>query len=135
MTSSARPQQRRRDRQAERLGGLEVDDELELLGLLDGHVAGLGPFEDLVLVACGTPKQVRNVGSISQKAASIHSFPPWVHCWQPVLRCEVCEASSLTEEHDACQHTQAARMRSGHFREGPVEIGGTSRLNDLKPRS
>ena len=29
-------QERRRDRQAEGLGGLEVDDQLELGGLLDG---------------------------------------------------------------------------------------------------
>ena len=29
-------QQRRRDREAERLGGLEVDDEFELGGLFDG---------------------------------------------------------------------------------------------------
>jgi hypothetical protein len=37
-----RPQQERlRDRQAERLGGLEVDDQLELRGLLDGEVGGL----------------------------------------------------------------------------------------------
>src|SRR5215467_7542263 len=35
-------QQRRRDGEAERLGGLEIDDQLELVGLLDGQVAGLG---------------------------------------------------------------------------------------------
>src|SRR6266851_4683654 len=32
-------QQRRRDRQPEGLGGLEVDDQLELRGLLHRHVA------------------------------------------------------------------------------------------------
>jgi hypothetical protein len=37
-------QDRLRDRQPERLGGLEVDDQLELLWLLDGEVAGLGTF-------------------------------------------------------------------------------------------
>ena len=35
-------QQRRRHRQPERLGSLEVDDQLELGRLLDGQVAGLG---------------------------------------------------------------------------------------------
>jgi hypothetical protein len=40
-------QQRRRDRQAERFGGLEVDDELELRRLLDGHIGGLSPFQNL----------------------------------------------------------------------------------------
>ncbi len=41
-------QQRRRDRQAEGLRGLEVDDQLELGGLLDREVAGLGAPEDPV---------------------------------------------------------------------------------------
>ena len=33
-------QERRWDRQAEGLGGLEVDDQLERGGLLDGKIAG-----------------------------------------------------------------------------------------------
>src|SRR5262245_40144215 len=42
-----RPRQERgRDREAEGLGGLEVDDEFELGGLLDGEVGGLRAFED-----------------------------------------------------------------------------------------
>src|SRR5438445_2462137 len=41
-----RPQQQRlRDRQPERLGGLEVDDQLELGGLLDGKIGGPPPQE------------------------------------------------------------------------------------------
>jgi hypothetical protein len=40
-------QQRRRDRQAECLRGIEVDDQLELGRLFDGQVAGLAPFEIL----------------------------------------------------------------------------------------
>jgi hypothetical protein len=35
-------QQRRRDRETERLGGLEVDDELELGGLLNRQIRRLG---------------------------------------------------------------------------------------------
>jgi hypothetical protein len=40
-------QQRRRDREAERLGRLEVDDQLELRWLLDGQAAGLAPLRIL----------------------------------------------------------------------------------------
>src|SRR6185369_2298985 len=47
------PQQRRRDRQAERLGGLEVDDQLELRRLLYGEIGGFRALEDLVDVAGG----------------------------------------------------------------------------------
>src|SRR5690349_19577675 len=41
-------QERWRDREPERPGGPEVDDQLELRGLLDGQVGGPGALEDLV---------------------------------------------------------------------------------------
>src|SRR5262249_8722790 len=41
-------QQRGWDREAERFGGLEVDDQLELRRLLDGQVGRFCTFEDLV---------------------------------------------------------------------------------------
>src|SRR5947208_2060817 len=40
-------QQRLRHGEAKRLGGLQVDDQLELDRLLHRQVGGLGPFEDL----------------------------------------------------------------------------------------
>jgi hypothetical protein len=38
-------EQRRRDREPERIRGLEVDHQLELRGLLDGEVGRLGAFD------------------------------------------------------------------------------------------
>src|SRR5215471_3581573 len=64
-------EQRRRDREAEGLGGLEVDDELELRGLLDGEVARRGAFEDLVDVERGAPKQVNNVRAVGHEATGL----------------------------------------------------------------
>jgi hypothetical protein len=49
------PQQRLRDRQAQGFGGLEVDDQLELGGLLDREIGGLGALEDLVYVSGRLP--------------------------------------------------------------------------------
>jgi len=44
-----RPQQeRRRDRQAEGLGGLEVDNHVVAGGLLDREVGALGALQDLI---------------------------------------------------------------------------------------
>ncbi len=40
-------QERRRDRQGEGLGGLEVDEQFEFAGLFDGKVARLCALEDL----------------------------------------------------------------------------------------
>src|SRR5215470_17340006 len=48
-------EQRWRNRQSERLGGLEVDNQLERGGLLDGEIGRLGTLEDLVHVGSGAP--------------------------------------------------------------------------------
>jgi len=49
-----RPQQQRlRDREAERLGGLEVDYQLKLGWLLDGEVSWLGALENSTRVISG----------------------------------------------------------------------------------
>jgi hypothetical protein len=41
--------------EAERLSGLKVDDNLELVGLLDRQVRRLGSFEYFVQIRCGAP--------------------------------------------------------------------------------
>ena len=50
----------RRDRQAEGPRGFEVDHQLELCGLLDGQVGGLGALQDLVDIGGGR----RNSGGV-----------------------------------------------------------------------
>src|SRR5262249_14852090 len=63
MNHLVRPRQHcRRNRQAECLDGLEVDDQLYLHGLLDGEVGGLGALEDLVYVS-SPPPPLRDQGS------------------------------------------------------------------------
>ena len=47
ITSSARSSRRLRDREAERLRGVHVDDELELDGCWTGRSPGLAPFRIL----------------------------------------------------------------------------------------
>src|SRR5256885_3590102 len=50
---------------------LEVDDQVELGGLLDRQVAGPRALEDLVDEARGAPVQVFEVGAISHEAADV----------------------------------------------------------------
>ena len=45
------------------LGGLEIDDQIELGRLLDRQVGGLRPAQDLVDIIAGAPEQVGEVGS------------------------------------------------------------------------
>src|SRR6266567_3758733 len=68
-------QERLRDRQPEGLGGLEVDDELELAGLLDRQVGGLRALEDLVHESSRAPLQVEIVCAIGHKTAGLRVLP------------------------------------------------------------
>jgi hypothetical protein len=54
-------QHRLRDRQPKRLGGLEIDDELELGRLLDWQVGGLGALQDLIYVGGGAHLEIRRI--------------------------------------------------------------------------
>ena len=53
----------------ERLGGFEIDDELEFGRLLHRDVAGLGPAQNLIDQLGGTPKQAWIAWPIGQQKA------------------------------------------------------------------
>ena len=54
----------KRNVEAEHSGGVEIDDELELRGLLDQQVGRLLAFEDAVNVAGGTPELIGLIGPV-----------------------------------------------------------------------
>src|SRR6267378_1903950 len=84
------PQQRGRDREAEGFGGLEVDDQLELRGLLDGQIAGFGALEDLVNVDSGAPEEILRVRRIANKAAILRDMGVIRRQrWEPMLQGKV----------------------------------------------
>src|SRR5690349_20788322 len=66
LVSSAEQQQR--DGEAERLGGLHVDDQLELCWLLDGQIGWLDALEDLVDITGHLPVNILPIISVAQKA-------------------------------------------------------------------
>src|SRR6266566_1275200 len=57
-----------RDRQPERLGRLQVDDQLKLRRLLNGQVSGLRALEDLVDVDSGVAVDVNVVRPVCHEA-------------------------------------------------------------------
>src|SRR5687767_3921633 len=67
-------QQRGRDRQPERRGCLEVDDELELGRLLDGKISGLRALEQPVYEARGLPVEVEIVDPVGHDAADLRAL-------------------------------------------------------------
>src|SRR5215831_19225443 len=81
-----RPRQHiRRNRQADLLRRLEVDDQLELCRLLDWQVRGFCAFQDPVNVGGGTPEPLEGVRSITYAATSVDKFPVRIQRWQAAL--------------------------------------------------
>jgi hypothetical protein len=100
------PQHRRRDREPERLRGLQIDDQLELRWLFDGEVGRLGASENLVHVDCGAPLEPPDVRPIGQETIGIGKFSEVINCGQASLRCKICELSSMENVHRAGQYEQ-----------------------------
>src|SRR5215470_14194839 len=86
-------QQRLRHGQAERPGGLEVDDQVELRRLFHGQVTGLGALEDLVDVARGAPEEVREVCSIGHETTGLDKGRQGEDRRQPVLERQIRETA------------------------------------------
>ena len=57
------------DSEAERPGGLEVDDEFECGRLLDRKISRLSSLQDAVDIASGAAKDVENAGAVGDEEA------------------------------------------------------------------
>src|SRR5215813_302929 len=87
-----------RNRQAQRLRGLEIDHQLELHWLLDGQVGGLGALQDLVDVRGGTSVEITEARPVRHETPGLHTLPDAVCCRQAAPGCEVCEPCSVGVE-------------------------------------
>src|SRR5262245_51434406 len=83
-------EQRRWICQPERLCGLQIDHQLELGGLLDGEIAGLGALQDFVDVCGCAPIQTREVCPIGHQITSLRRYPRRADCRYSALDCEAC---------------------------------------------
>src|SRR6266487_3460941 len=60
-----------RDFEAERSGGLMVEDQFEFRGLHHRQIGGLGALEDTADIRSCLPPCLRNVGSITHEPADV----------------------------------------------------------------
>ena len=117
-----------RDRQPERLRRLEVDDQLELGGLLDGQVGGLRALENLIRVDGCLPELGRKVRPTGHEAPGLRLLPVPIHRRQPVLYREIGEPCPVARKHRVSHDEKGPRTLPGHRREGAVELPEAARL-------
>src|SRR5262249_9626950 len=82
-------QHRLRDRQAQGLRGLEVDQQLEGGWPLYGQVTRLRALQDLIHVSRRTPEQILKVRAIGHESAFVHELWPGGDRREPILYGEV----------------------------------------------
>src|SRR5262245_51003292 len=110
-----------RDREAQRLSGLEVDHQLELDGLLDGEGGGFGAFEDLVHIDGSAAAEVARAWPVGHEATGLHKLREVVHGRQAARGREFGELSAVLKLNAAPQDEERPRVRAGHIREGTVK--------------
>jgi hypothetical protein len=71
--------------QPQGLGGLQVDDQLERGGLLDGQVGEFGAFQDLVHIGGGAVLVRRRARPVRHEATHVRKLPIWEDPRQPRL--------------------------------------------------
>ncbi len=114
----------RRKRKARLLGGLQVDDQLELGGPLHRHVGWLSALENSIHIEGGAAHYVRDTRPIGHEPTSVYKSSLVEHRWQPVLDCQVHDPFFRTER--ARQRDQSVCALYGHLFEYPLQITGTS---------
>src|SRR5215831_16215332 len=85
----------RRNRKADLLGGLQIDDELELRRLLHREISRLGAFQNLVHIRGSAAEQVGGVRAIVHESAGFRIVWLWVNRREPVLCRQVRKLCSL----------------------------------------
>src|SRR5262245_34174349 len=67
-----------RNDEAERLGGPDIDEELEFCGLDDRDIGGLGALEDAASVDPSLTIGFRNAGAVAHQPTARHELTPLV---------------------------------------------------------
>jgi hypothetical protein len=115
--------------EAQRLRGLQVDDQLESHGLLHREVCGLGTFENLIHVGRRTAEECRQAGAVGQEASRGREFPHVGDHRYPVGEGKVRNLAAVRNRQGLAQRDQHVGARLGQGGEGAGEVGRSVHLH------
>ena len=119
------------DRQAERLGGLEVDHQLKLGGLLDRQVTGLGALEDLVDVPSGVTRELPEVGAVGDQSPSFNERPRLIYPGKPMLQGKCSDTRPLGIVSSAPEYDHRIGPVTFRLHKGLFNLVGTRGVDGL----
>ena len=116
------PQQRRRHGQPEGFRRLQVDNELEVRGLLDRKIGGLSALQDLVHEDRCSPPAVDEVRAIRHEPTLIDVVPEAIDGWQSGACDKLGDSAWDRIEEQACVHDHSRSVRGCCIAQGPLEF-------------
>src|SRR5262245_61610662 len=111
-----------RKREAENLGGLEVDHQFEFGRLLDGKICGLRALENPVDIGGRPAVQFGEVRAIGHEATGVNVLAVCVYGRQPILTREARDLALARVGDGIRRQNERLGVLGGHGGEGTVEI-------------
>src|SRR4051812_15845264 len=95
------------DSEAEGLGGLEVDHEVEGGRLLHREVRRMSPVKELGYVTCRPPGHISEIHAIRHEATGLRVLSAHIHARQPVLEREGSDLGTAPGKEGAAQDVES----------------------------
>ena len=91
----------------ERVGGLEVDHQIELGRLFDRQCAGFGAVKNSIHIRRGSPIEIGVARTITHEASRFRELLEEIHRRQPAAGGKIHDAFSLAEKNGSVRMTSA----------------------------
>src|SRR5215813_7684014 len=118
-----------RQAEPERLGGLEIDDEFERSGPLNGELTRRRTAQDSCDEICATLMHGGQVGPVRHEPTRVWVRAVQMHGRKSRLERQSGEAPTVSEAERVRQDDERLRRRTPRFLENPVHPVGASQLH------
>jgi len=125
-------QHRLRDGEAERLGGFEIDDQLELGGLFDGEIGRLRAPEDFVHLDRSAPEQIGEIRAIAHQATRLRMIPSREKRRESVPDGQLGDSFSRSHVGAKAEHDNGLCVLASDRREGVLQVRASPRRHSPK---